>query len=204
VALTDEEKKNKIFELDINVDTGVLVLENEADNKYKYKANIKVTTSDGLNVVEDSIVDATAIKVCGPASTTLIKPILPELLQAPDLAPPLKTEGHKFVSSNPRCPVTAYTLHTVTSNAVAVEALNVANVYTFEATTESFGLTMADGAANPVDKSPTTHEYKVKAVAEGGHEASVTGKMHIEKVCVADINDYFKDVIYLDIPKKED
>jgi hypothetical protein len=86
-----------------------------------------------------------------------------------------------------------------------VEALNIANVYTFTATVESFGLEMATGAANPLDKNPKTHAYKVKAVAEGGHEAFVEGKMHIEKVCVADLEEtYFKDVIYLDIPKNED
>jgi hypothetical protein len=85
-----------------------------------------------------------------------------------------------------------------------VETRNVATVYTFTATVESFGLEMATGAANPLDKNPKTHAYTVKAVAEGGHEATVEGKMHIEKVCVAAVTDYFQDVIYLDIPKNED
>jgi hypothetical protein len=68
------------FELWIDHNSGVLKLENSAINKYKYKTTIKVTTSDGLNNVEETIADVTAIKVCGPDSTKLIKPKLPELL----------------------------------------------------------------------------------------------------------------------------
>jgi hypothetical protein len=170
-------------ELTIDASTGVFTLLNHASIKTSYTLDLVVTTTDGTNSVTDTVAGITINKVCGSSSTTLEAPILGLMTQIPNYPTPLAISS-SFTSSNPACPVTTHVL------------LSDSDYFTLTDDGDTFDVAMTD-KANAID---TEYAYMLRATADGGAIAFVTGKMMLQIACTATPVDGFRSTYSYTVP----
>lgn len=157
-------------ELNINPSDGSMTLQTSSDRLATYAITIEVTNEGGNAPNVDPITDIVISVVCGSESTTLFKPTM-ETLTKGNIRSDVLTASGAFTSANILCPVEEYS---ITSGDTLFDFTN--NILTGGA---GFDVTLNSDTASVVG----THEYTVRAVADGGKELTVDGSMIVNKIC---------------------
>lgn len=163
-------------QLHIDSETGIFALTNAASETQSYTVDITVVTTDGYNSVTDTITSVEITTQCGQASTSLTSPIMNALTKSPKTMPVLSISG-TVTSDNPTCPVTSHTLTQGSSNFYLTE------------TGEVFTVAMTEDA----NRDEAAYPYEVTTTALGSAQTTTSSTMTIEKVCVADLEEFSGD-----------